>query len=666
VILWGQVGEEPVEPVLRHLEPGSIGPGGLPTEATKSLRPSPADETQNGSLEAMLDVALAAVDGLEPDAEQSGEPVPNLKELTPPTYPPPDDRPCYRLYPNAFAVGEQFFRPGVYYHTMAGKKDERYPVDYWLCAPLAVSAKTANNEDSEYGRLLEFQSSNQVEKKWSMPMALLAGDGVELLERLLSEGLDISHPRRRKIPDYISSEQPKAFLRCATRTGWHSADTFVLPDCVIGPSNIWFQSHTRVAAYAKAGSFEKWKTLIAERAIGNRFLLFGLSFSFCGPLLWSLNFPGSGIHFYGDSTTGKTSVLEVGASSWGNGEGFKRTWRATANGLEGVCVQHTDTLLVLDEISEIAVRDLDQVAYFLVNGQGKSRATRHGEARQEMRWRVALLSSGEQSIAGKLFSGGISIKAGQQMRILDVPVSGKYGLFDELHDFANGAAFADAIRVAANCHYGHSGPEFVRAVIKRGSGALALEHASYLRVMATGNSQEDRAAGRIFALTALAGELAIEAEIFPWPKGTALQAAHEIFDLWRKARAISNFGGEHAEILNKVLDFINAHGTARFSNLNPSPDGFEATVRDRAGWWEDIEQEDGQWTRIYLFTPGALKEAAKGYEIARVLQVLDLAGAFAKKSGNIKSVATRTPDGRKPRLYWIRPENLEPSDSLLT
>src|SRR5215472_12737368 len=69
---------------------------------------------------------------------------------------------------------------------------------------------------------------------------------------------------------------------CATRTGWHSASTFVLPDRVIDGDNIWFQSHIRVAAYAQAGDFKEWKRLIAARAIGNRFLLFAVSFSLCG------------------------------------------------------------------------------------------------------------------------------------------------------------------------------------------------------------------------------------------------------------------------------------------------------------------------------------------------------------------------------------------------
>jgi putative DNA primase/helicase len=124
---------------------------------------------------------------------------------------------------------------------------------------------------------------------------------------------------------------------------------------------------------------------------------------------------------------------------------------------------------------------------------------------------------------------------------------------------------------------------------------------------------------------------------------------------------MSSCGGEDTEIRTKVLDFINAHGAARFSALHPCPDASELIVRDRAGWWEEIEDTDGSSNRIYLFTRGALKEATKGYDFSRVLQALDNAEALPKKdtANNAKSFPTRTPDGRQPRLYWINPERLE-------
>jgi putative DNA primase/helicase len=136
-----------------------------------------------------------------------------------------------------------------------------------------------------------------------------------------------------------------------------------------------------------------------------------------------------------------------------------------------------------------------------------------------------------------------------------------------------------------------------------------------------------------------------------------MRSASEIFGFWCEARKADYRSGEHTEILNKVLDFINAHGTARFSALHPRDS--EPIVRDRAGWWHDIEEQNDDTTRAYIFTSGALREATKGYEFSRVTKALDVAGALAKKGSKAASVPTDIPEGRKVRLYWINPEKLE-------
>jgi hypothetical protein len=66
---------------------------------------------------------------------------------------------------------------------------------------------------------------------------------------------------------------------------WHSSQTFVLPDSVIGDDGVWFQLDKKIAAYGKAGRMEDLRQLVAARACGNPFLIFCLCFAFCGPLL---------------------------------------------------------------------------------------------------------------------------------------------------------------------------------------------------------------------------------------------------------------------------------------------------------------------------------------------------------------------------------------------
>ena len=61
-----------------------------------------------------------------------------------------------------------------------------------------------------------------------MPMAMLAGDGTEYRQRLLSLGLTMAPGRfaRDALHEYVSTARPGEKARCVLRTGWH-AKTYV-------------------------------------------------------------------------------------------------------------------------------------------------------------------------------------------------------------------------------------------------------------------------------------------------------------------------------------------------------------------------------------------------------------------------------------------------------
>ncbi|QBQ96888.1 DUF927 domain-containing protein [Paraburkholderia pallida] len=565
-------------------------------------------------------------------------------------YPALDMRPCWRAYSDWQEIEGVTLKPGVYYHGMKlGKADEPPELlDKWICSPMWVTAVTRNREDGGYGRLLEMLSPSTGRiKRWAMPMAMLAGDGNEVRAELLSEGVTFDLRNRGGITDYIINQHPKLTMRAASVTGWHD-DAFVLPDGVIGADDIWFQASGRTASYAVAGTFEGWGTL-AALAAGNPMLMFAMSAAFAGPLLHPLNIDGGGAHLFGDSSSGKTTALTASISAWG-GTQFKRTWRATANGLEGAGAMHSDTLLALDEIGEIDPRSLYESAYALINGVGKTRANRSGEARQAARWRAFLLSTGELTVGARMAAGGIEAKAGQAVRILDVPVSGKHGIFDDLHGRASGGVLSDEVRNLAANHYGHAGPRFIKHLVAKLRGGLRLSDSLdwIIKRFPEGSDQERRAA-RTFALCALAGELSASWAVTPWEKDTPTAAALHAFNLWRGQRGASGSNSEHAAILRAVADFIDRHGDSRFSNIEGSADA----VRDRAGYWKKDSER-----RLYLFTSGGLREATKGYDFHRALKAIDDAGALAGKSKKEDAKPTNTPEGKK-RLYHIDPLQLD-------
>ncbi|WP_233863025.1 DUF927 domain-containing protein [Paraburkholderia adhaesiva] len=569
------------------------------------------------------------------------------------SFPGIEGRPCWRVYSDWIEIDGKRFKPGVYHHGVKLPKGDAPPelTDQWICSPLYVRAVTRNPQDGDYGRLLEYVSPAGRWKKWSMPMLMLAGDGNEVRGVLLSEGVMFDLKNRGGILDYIAGQYPPRQMRAAVTTGW-CGDAFVLPDDVLGADDIWFQSTGREAPYAVAGTFEGWREL-AALANDNPLLMFAMSTAFAGPLLGPLNLDGGGAHLYGDSSCGKTTAARAAISVWGSPR-FERKWRATSNGLEGSAALHSDTLLVLDEIGEIKPQDLYETAYALINGMGKTRANRHGEARQAARWRVFLFSTGELTVAARMAAGGIEAKAGQLVRILDIPVTGAYGVFETLHGRESGGVLSDEIRNMAATNYGHAGPRFVDALIRNLAGGLRLTELLTPLLDRFGKlGDQERRAARAFALCALAGELAIEWGVVPWTGGEPASAALHAFRLWRSQWGAPGRSAEHAGILRAAADFIDRHGSARFSNIDGSAD----LIRDRAGWWK---QDDGE-RRLYLFTSGGLREATKGYDFNRVLRAIDEAKAFTDKGKAEVAKVTHTPEGKK-RLYHVAPDALNGGD----
>src|ERR1700716_3688441 len=142
--------------------------------------------------------------------------------------------------------------------------------------------------------------------------------------------------------------------------------------------------------------------------------------------------------------------------------------RTTANALEGAAAIHSDTLLALDELGMIDPREeAAAAAYQLAAGSGKGRSARDGSLRASMTWRTMVISTGEVRLSDKLVEGKQRARAGQQVRLVDIPADAGAGFGVFNHAGADGDAqlLADRIKRATRSAYGTAGPEFVRLVI---------------------------------------------------------------------------------------------------------------------------------------------------------------------------------------------------------
>jgi putative DNA primase/helicase len=426
-----------------------------------------------------------------------------------------------------------------------------------------------------------------------------------------------------------------------------------LPDGAIGPgaADVVFQAGDGSSeVFTTSGTLDDWRTEVAGKAVGNINLTLAIATAFAGPMLGPCNTESGGIHFVGSSSSGKTTSVIAACSVWG-GASYRRSWRATANGMEGAAVLSNDVLLALDEISEADPSQVGAIVYTLGNGRGKQRATRSGLARDVAQWRCVVLSSGERTLGTTMAEARQQIKAGQSVRLVDLPADRRHGAWDELHGAASGSAFSDLLQRAAMAHHGYAGRAFLERLTndKRNFCDL-LDRFKALPefTLEGGEGQEKRVAGR-FALFALAGELATEYGITGWTEGWATEAAIEGFRTWQANRGTGNV--ERRQVLDSLARFIERHGDARFSDADQDN---EAPVRDRAGWWRD----DGLRGRIYLLNASGMREALIGFDFKRSLDVLEAEGCISQADASGERARPERLGGRLVRVYRVFSDKL--------
>lgn len=573
----------------------------------------------------------------------------------------PEDRPCFRCFSDWVRIDGKPYAPGVWHFSTKETKDNVLLTQTYICSPLEIEAISCDRNQHNFGRLIRIRNTLGRWREWAMPMELLSGSSEAMHKELLAMGVTISPTASMQLKQYFAQTKPERTVTCAIQTGWTNGpggDCFVLPDAVVGPGSqdIIYQSTDRPGdEYATAGTLDTWRSGIARAAAGNPLLVLALSAAFAGPLLYLTGAEGGGLHFVGDSSTGKTTLLEVACSVWG-GKAYKRSWRTTANGMEGAAALFNDSLLALDEISECDPREVGAIVYALANGVGKQRATRAGTARAPARWRCVVLSSGERSIATSMSEGGYRIKAGQSIRILDVPCNRRFGAFDTLdtgqkQPKTNAAALADAFKRAAAAHHGTAGRALLRGLAEaerdwRNELEEWKKH-PFLSCAEDAEGQDRRVSAR-FALFAMAGELATEFGITGWAEGTAIAAAKVGLQAWRAGR-LAPINNERGGIVEQLAGFVDRHGDSRFCGLDASA-SVSAMVRDRAGWWEhDVALDQ----RIYWFTGEGLRDALKGLDFNRSIDALRAAGVLM--AGEDRAAVVKKINGRPMRLYKVNP-----------
>lgn len=357
-------------------------------------------------------------------------------------------------------------------------KEEEGEIEYeWICSPIWAEAHLRSTEGKNHTILIRV---NDGEKDHLVALQRKTFNRwADLSEILLELNQEIPvHPSQQKyLQTYLLKLNPKKKMRCVEKAGWHDGQ-YIFPNGEVigktkeGKEGIYPINSVCPKGVGSKGTLESWQKNVLSLCAGNTRLVFSLGVAFASLCLGILGAEGGIFNLKGRSSRGKTKCLRAAISVIGSRE-YERSWKATANGLEGICLLHNDSLLPLDEFGQVDAREVGEIVYMVGNGIGKQRSSRDATPRDLKTWRTMGLSSGETGLVDHMLSGSKKARAGQLVRIMDVPAeTDKHGCFEEIHSHKNSKEFADAIDEACKENYGTAARDFIEKIIAEGIEAV--------------------------------------------------------------------------------------------------------------------------------------------------------------------------------------------------
>ncbi len=194
-----------------------------------------------------------------------------------------------------------------------------------VSAPFEVLGECRDPRGNAWGEVLRWRDADGRQHERHVADSETHGEPAVLCASLADQGLRIDRDRQRHVARYLSNVCVKGRLTAVARTGWHDIggrSTFVLPGETIGPRGAeWvILSAAASGSYEARGTVDQWREGVATLARGHLFLVLAISTALAGALAYLAGYEGGGIHFFGQSSIGKTTALRLGAGVWGRGD----------------------------------------------------------------------------------------------------------------------------------------------------------------------------------------------------------------------------------------------------------------------------------------------------------------------------------------------------------
>ncbi|EMN7083925.1 DUF927 domain-containing protein, partial [Escherichia coli] len=439
----------------------------------------------------------------------------------------------------------------------------------WLCSPLELLGTGAIGK--EHYRVMRWKKlANHEVITMAVPCGGIGDrDGWRLLK---DHGLNVTTNGKYRaiLADWMQLSGSHEEWQLSTTTGWHFG-AYIMPDgSIIGDSEkpiLFTGKSAAVNGYSVTGTAEGWRESVARLAGGNASMMLGVATSLAAPLIGLVGADGFGVHLFEQSSAGKTTTQNIASSLWGEPDAQRLTWYGTALGIANEAEAHNDGLLPLDEIGQAGnAREVSTSAYTLFNGSGKLQGAKDGGNREMKHWRTVAISTGEMDVETFLKTEGVKVKAGQLVRLLNVPMEKA----TQFHEYSTGKAHADALKEAWTANHGAAGREWVKWLAghqQEAKDTVRECRERWRNLIPESYGEQVHRVGERFAI--LEAALVLSGHVTGWAVQECRDAILHNFNAWVKEFGTGN--REHKQIIEQAEAFLAAYGMSRFAPVNYDP-----------------------------------------------------------------------------------------------
>lgn len=457
--------------------------------------------------------------------------------------------------------------------------------------------------------------------------------------------------------------------------GFFMADGLYLADA---KKYIWFDEaqQGQLQNSTPAGSYQKWKDNIASEVIQYPLPAFALIYTFASYLQQLIELSTTFVHFYGETSHGKTLLLQLATSVHANGtdpnggsSSYIQGWNTTTAGLENIARSFSGSIGVIDEIHMCDPKEFSNSIYTICSGSSKTRATANGKAQKKYEWKFLALSSGEQSGFEKLSRYNIAdATTGKAIRFIDIAVPKQIFTDYDGNELGSEEANNLATKLKEECslNFGHAGRDFVQNLLSLGSSqeelkALIEQDMKRMFDKLTADltlKNEERRIMRTFAMIAAAGNFAVMFDILPMTEDQVFSAVSYVRDIWLKEMA--HFHNQKAKSEDNAFvlkKWIDKNMSKFYALTDPTP------KNNCKGYYKLLAH--GVKNNVYLLTSESFQEVFFNHKINDVCAELarkNILTPVYDEDGNVKRYqqshrvsSIAGPDGQPAptRLYSI-------------